>query len=84
MAMGPGWVKTEFFDHATKSDPTAVTYYNIMFSPEDVVRTGIRDLYRGKDVSIHDIRIKAQVLATKLLPHRLVMKIWMHQQKHDK
>ena len=85
MAMCPGWVKTEFFDHATKDDPTAVTYYNIMYSAQDVVRTGIRDLYRGKkDVSIHGFPVKAQVLATKFLPHRLVMKIWMHQQKHDK
>jgi len=26
--------------------------------------------------------VKAQVLATKLLPHKLIMKIWMKQQKH--
>ncbi len=85
MAMCPGWVKTEFFDHAIKEGSDAVTYFNIMFTAEDVVRTGIRDLYGGKkDVSIHDFRIRAQVLATKLLPHRLVMKIWMRQQKHDK
>lgn len=62
MAMCPGWVKTEFFDHAIKKGSNAVTYFNIMFTAEDVVRTGMRDLYRGKkDVSIHDFRIRAQV-----------------------
>ena len=83
MAMCPGWVKTEFFDHAIKKGSNAVTYFNIMFTAEDVVRTGMRDLYRGKkDVSIHDFRIRAQVFFTKLLPHRLVMRVWMRQQKH--
>ena len=54
-----------------------------MFTAEDVVCTGVRDLYRGKkDVSIHDFRIRAQVFFTKLLPHRLVMRVWMRQQKH--
>lgn len=84
MAMCPGWVKTEFFDHAMQTGSDAVTYFNIMFTAEEVVRTGVHDLYRSrKDVSIHDFRIRAQVFFTKLLPHRLVMKVWMHQQKHD-
>lgn len=84
MAMCPGWVKTEFFDHAMQKGSDAVTYFNIMFTAEEVVRTGVHDLYRSrKDVSIHDFRIRAQVFFTKLLPHRLVMKVWMHQQKHD-
>ena len=43
----------------------------------------IKDLYKGKkDVSIFGFRIQAQVFLTKLLPHRLIMKIWMKQQKH--
>ena len=49
------------------------------------MRTAIKDLYHSnKDVSIHDFRIRTQVFFTKLLPHRLVMKVWMHQQKHDR
>ncbi|MBE5784670.1 MAG: SDR family NAD(P)-dependent oxidoreductase [Clostridiales bacterium] len=84
MAMCPGWVKTEFFDHAMKEGSSAVTYFNIMFTAAEVVKTGIRDLYHSKkDVSIHDFRVKAQVFGTKLLPHRLVMRIWMKQQKHS-
>lgn len=81
-AVCPGWVRTEFFDRAKTKNEKAVTYYNHIWESEDVVRTALRDAYRGKDVSIHGFSIKAQVLATKLLPHSLVMSIWMRQQKH--
>lgn len=81
MAVCPGWVATEFFDHAVSDD--SVTYYNKIYPPDDVVRTALRDMKKGKDVSVHGFRVRAQVLGVKLLPHKLVMKIWMKQQKHD-
>lgn len=80
MAVCPGWVATEFFDHAVSDD--SVTYYNKIYQPQDVVRTALKDMAKGKDVSIHGLPIRAQVLAVKLLPHKLIMKIWMKQQKH--
>lgn len=84
MSVNPGWVKTEFFDHATATSNDAVTYYNVMYEPKDVIKTAVRDLYHTKkDVSIHGLPVKLQVLGVKLLPHKLVMNIWMKQQKHD-
>ncbi len=83
MAICPGWVKTDFFDRATVTDKNAVTYFNVMYEAKDVIRTAIKDLYKGKkDVSIHGFPVKFQVFLVKLLPHRLVMKIWLKQQKH--
>lgn len=83
LAVCPGWVKTDFFDRATETDKKAVTYFNVMYEAKDVIRTAIKDLYKGKkDVSIHGFQVKAQVLLVKLLPHSLVMKIWLKQQKH--
>ena len=83
MSVNPGWVKTEFFDHATATSNDAVIYYNVMYEAKDVIKTAIRDLYHTKkDVSIHGLQIKLQVLAVKFLPHKLVMDIWMKQQKH--
>lgn len=83
MSVNPGWVKTEFFDHATVTSKDAVTYYNVMYEARDVIKTAIKDLYHSKkDVSIHGLQIKLQVLAVKFLPHKLVMNIWMKQQKH--
>ena len=82
MAFCPGWVKTEFFDHAWQTSKTAVTYYNKLFTAEEVVRAAMKDSARGKDVCVPGLSVKLQVLATKLLPHKLVMSIWMKQQKH--
>ena len=82
MAVSPGWVKTDFFDRA-EADRTkpVVSYMNVLWEPADVVKTAIRDLYHSKkDVSIHGFPVKAQVLGVKLLPHKLIMKIWMKQQ----
>ena len=85
MAVCPGWVKTEFFDHATKTSNDAVTYYNKLYEASDVMATALHDLYRTKkDVSIHGLRIRWQVRLVKLLPHSLVMRIWLRQQKHAK
>ena len=81
MAICPGWVDTEFFDRAETQSEKVVTYFNAVYRPEDVVATALKDMKKGKDVSIHGFKIKAQVFFTKLLPHRLVMRIWMKQQK---
>lgn len=81
MSVNPGWVHTEFFDHALKTDDHAVTYFNKIYKASDVMATALKDLYRSKkDVSIHGFRIRWQVRLTKLLPHSLVMKIWLKQQ----
>ena len=81
-AVCPGWVKTEFFDRAETSQKDAVTYFNHMYQAKDVIDTAYRDAKKNKDVSIHGFPIKFQVLLVRLLPHRLVMKIWLKQQKH--
>ena len=80
MAVCPGWVKTEFFDTAVV-DESVITYYNQFFTAAEVVTRAIRDMRRGKDVSVAGAKIRLQVLATKLLPHKLVMWIWKKQQK---
>ena len=85
MSVNPGWVKTEFFDHALQTSTDAVTYYNKIYEAKDVMSTALRDLYkRRKDVSIHGFRIRWQVRMVKLLPHSIVMKIWLRQQGHNK
>ena len=86
MAMNPGWVKTEFFNHAfqTNSD-NEVKFFDRLYEAKDCVATGLRDLYRTKkDYSIHGLPIKLQVLAVKFVPHSIVMNIWLNQQKKAK
>ena len=79
MAVSPGWVKTEFFDRAVNDD--TITYYNKFYTSEEVVKRAVRDMKKGKDVSICGLQVRIQVFFTKLLPHKLVMNIWCKQQK---
>ena len=85
MAMNPGWVKTEFFNHAFQTNQSEVQYFNRLYEAKDVVRTGLRDLYKSKkDYSVHGLPVKIQVLSVKFVPHRFVMNIWLNQQKKAK
>ena len=86
MAMNPGWVKTEFFDHAFQTNGgNEVQYFNYLHEAKDVVATGLKDLYKSrKDFSVHGLPIQIQVLLVKFVPHRFVMNIWLNQQKKPK
>ena len=83
LSVNPNWVKTEFFDHAKMTSDRAITHFNVMYEAKDVMKTAIRDLYHSKkDVSVHGLQTKLQVLLVRFLPHKIVMEIWMKQQKH--
>lgn len=85
MAMNPGWVKTEFFNHAMPTNSGEVQYFNHLYEAADVVATGLKDLYRSKkDYSVHGLPIRNQVRLVKLVPHSIVMTIWQNQQKKEK
>jgi len=85
MAMTPFWVKTEFFNHAFKTNDSEVQNFSHLYEAKDVVATGLKDLYKTKkDYSIHGLYPKLQVLLVKLVPHSLVMNIWLSQQKKPK
>ena len=85
MAMNPGWVKTEFFSHSFKTNQGEVQYFDRLYEAKDVVATGLRDLYKSKkDYSVHGFPVRMQVRLVKLLPHSLVMRTWLNQQKKAK
>lgn len=85
MSVNPFWVKTEFFEHALKTSNTAITHYSRWYEAKDVIATALKHLYKSKkDVSIHGFYARWQVRLTKLLPHSLVMNVWLRQQKKHK
>ena len=86
MSMNPGWVKTEFFNHALQTNADSeVRHYDRLYEARDVVATGLKDLYKTKkDYSIHGLPVRMQVRLVKLLPHSLVMNTWLNQQKKAK
>lgn len=78
MAVAPGWIKTEFFDHAIHDD--TISYFDRYYTAKQVVDKAMKDLQKGKTVSILGFPVRMQVLAIKFLPIGLVMKIWCRQQ----
>ena len=78
MAVAPGWIKTEFFDHAISDD--TIKYFDRFYTAEQVVKQALKDLKKKKAVSILGFPVRMQVRAIKFLPVGLVMKIWCRQQ----
>ena len=82
MAVCPFWTKTEFFDRAVnnEADPV-VKKYVAMYDPKQIVKRALGDYKKGKGVSLFGAMTKLQLLAVKVLPASIVMRIWMTQQK---
>jgi short-subunit dehydrogenase len=82
MAVCPFWTKTEFFQRAVDLEkPAVVKKYIAMYEPEKIVDRAWTDLKKGKDVSKYGFKARAQAALCKILPHKLVMSVWMKQQK---
>ena len=79
MAVAPGWIKTEFFDHAVHDD--TIKYYDRYYTAEQVIERAMKDMRKKKTVSIFGFPVRMQVRAVKLLPVSLIMKIWCRQQR---
>lgn len=82
LAVCPYWTKTEFFDTAV-TDST-ISYYQCMYDPQKVVERAVSDMDTKKDVSIYGKEARLNAFLTKLLPHKLVMKVFCSQQKLPK
>lgn len=79
MAVAPGWIKTEFFDHAIHDD--TIKYFDRFYTTKQVIDKAMKDMAKKKPVSILGFPVQAQVKAIKHLPVSLVMRIWCKQQK---
>ncbi len=78
MAVAPGWIKTEFFDHAVHDD--TIKYYDRYYTAEQVIERAMKDLRKKKAVSILGLPVRMQVRLVKHLPVSLIMKTWCRQQ----
>ena len=73
MAFNPGFVRTEFHQRAgmsTSDIPDAM-----WLDADRVVETAMRDLARGRDLSVPDLRYKGLVAAMRHLPQGLVTRV---------
>ncbi|MBR4230636.1 MAG: SDR family NAD(P)-dependent oxidoreductase [Bacilli bacterium] len=80
LAVCPFWTKTEFFDRAV-TENKVIKKYVAMYNSKDVVKKAWKDYKKGKDISIYGFNANLQRVIGKLLPHRLIMSLWLKQQK---
>ncbi len=73
-ALCPGLTRTEFFD-AAGSTPTTVGPGLVWLSAEEVARAGLRDVARGRVLSVPGLPYKAMVTASDLAPRSLVRRV---------
>ena len=78
MCVCPGWIKTEFQQVAHHDD--YIRYVDRWYGPEEVAAQALKDLKKGKIVSILGRPVRRQVRLVKFLPVSLVMDIWCRQQ----
>ncbi len=81
MAVCPFWTKTAFFDRAIKAgEQPIVKKYVAMYDVNDIVTRTWRDAKRGRDVCKYGFIARTQAGLAKILPHSMVMDVWMKQQ----
>lgn len=76
----PYWTKTKFFDRAVEKNKV-IKKYIVMYDPKDIISKAYKDLEKKKEVSVYGFIANAQKILCKILPHKLVMKIWKKDQK---
>ncbi|MDH5152794.1 SDR family NAD(P)-dependent oxidoreductase [Kocuria palustris] len=72
MALLPGWVRTEFHARAGISGSSIPDF--MWLQADDLVEEALKDLARGRVVSIPTLRYKAIMLGAKLAPRAVVRK----------
>lgn len=70
MALAPGYTRTEFHDRAGINMSKTPAW--LWLDADDVVREGLRDLTRGRLVSVPDWKYKTAVFAMRHAPRRLL------------
>ena len=79
-AVCPGWMDTAFIDRGKTNATKTVRRFVNMTTPDVVAAKALRDSLRGHDISTYSLYVKFNRLIAKLLPQRLMMKIWLRQQ----
>ena len=80
-AVCPGWIKTNLYERGCINAKKATTNFAHMVTPDVVAKKALKDAYKNKDISIYGLYVNTCGILSKLLPEKLVMKIWLLQQK---
>ena len=79
-AVCPGWIKTDLFNRACINAKKGTTKFAFMVEPDVVAKKALKDAYNGKDISVYGFYVNMCRIMAKILPEKLIMKIWLFQQ----
>ena len=80
IAVCPGWMKTGLYDRAFINARKGTRRFPGMVQPGIVAQKAMRDVQRGRDLSVFGLYAKLGHSAAKLLPQRTVMRLWLLEQ----
>lgn len=80
-AVCPGWMKTGLFDRGVIGARKGTNNFSGMVLPNVVAEKALRDAKKGKDISVYGLYVKSTHFLSKILPQRIMMKVWLGQQK---
>lgn len=80
-AVCPGWMKTALFERGNVGAKKAVNNFFGMVTPEVVAKKAFKDAKKGKDISVYGLYNKSTHFLSKIMPQRMMMKVWCTQQK---
>ena len=75
-AVCPGWMNTPFLSVGNIGAEKAPSNFLFQKGTDEVAKKAIKDADKGKDISVYSLPVKVQHIGAKLLPEKLVMKIW--------
>lgn len=80
-AVCPGWMNTRLIERANIGAKKATNKFSFMVEPLPVAEKALKDANKSRDMSVYGLAIKLAHILSKLLPQRLLMKLWCIQQK---
>lgn len=80
-AVCPGWMNTELIERGKTEAKKATHRFLHMVTPQVVAKKAMKDVKKGKDISVYSLYVKMCHLTVKILPQRVAMKLWLRQQK---
>lgn len=80
-AVCPGWMKTGLFDRGVIGAKKGTSNFSGMVTPDVVAAKAMKDAEKGRDISVYGLYVKMTHLLSKLLPQKMMMKVWLAQQK---
>lgn len=79
-AVCPGWMKTDLFTRGVIGAKKGTSNFSGMVTPDVVAEKAWKDAKKGKDISVYGLYVKFTHLLSKLMPQKVMMKIWLGQQ----